>query len=326
VIQAAGRPRFYEGDPTTKDTDGDAALLEAIADEYAGIDAPRQRGKAAETVGKPAVITTKGVRGILEEDQRLDDVVTEWENYGNVTGANNLGQYRLAAVLGCQHYGDHAIERFCAIGEREIDTSRDGGRGAALEYEDDVADAYLKHMTEDQTMQAILRFAKGDSGATVVARTSALRDDLPVTGDAQVVEIWSDTATSIAREYRRLGEEFTAADVRDAVNVGPRQVRRVLSELVDAGYIDRVESGDGIASKYEPVDEPGSGEVELPDRGDAVDAAATPGRNSTNDYYTWNVRVSGVRSRSEKAGRPFQASSACAPPAPSALDGVEPPG
>jgi len=289
VIQAAERPRYYSGDPTTKDTDGDAALLEAIADEYSGIDAPRRRGEAAETVGKPAAITTKGVRNLLEDDPRLDDVVDAWENYGNVTGANDLGHHRLAAVLGCQHYGDDAIERFCAIGGREVDTSREGGRGAALGYDDELADAYLKHMSEDQTMQAILRFARGDSGATVVARTSTLRDDLPVLGDAQVVETWSDTATAIAREYRRLGGEFTAADVRDAVDVGPRQVRRVLAELVDAGYLRRVSSREGVASTYERAGDPGAGEVDLPDRADAVDAGAEPGRCPTNQYYTWNV-------------------------------------
>ena len=44
VIQAADMPRYYEGNPATKDTDGDAALLQAIAEEYSGIQAPRQRG------------------------------------------------------------------------------------------------------------------------------------------------------------------------------------------------------------------------------------------------------------------------------------------
>ncbi len=289
VLRAADRPRPYEGDPTTKDTDGDVALLEAIADEYAGIDAPRQQGEAPETVGTPAAITTKGVRSLLEDDSRLDDVVAEWENYGNVKGANDLGSHRLAAILGSQHYGDHAIERFCAIAGREVDTAREGGRGATLEYGDPLADAYLNHMREDQTMQAILRFARGDSGATVVARTSALREDLPVVGEGQVVETWSDTATAIAREYRRLGDEFTAADVRDVVDVGSRQIRRILAELVEAGYLRRSDPGVGRANTYEPVDTPGAGEVDLPTREEAVE----PGRSASRQYYTGNVRVWG---------------------------------
>jgi hypothetical protein len=79
VIQAADMPRYYEGDPGTKDTDGDAALLQAIAEEYAGIQAPRQRGEDPERVGNPAAITTKDVMNVLKSDPRLDDVVDTWD-------------------------------------------------------------------------------------------------------------------------------------------------------------------------------------------------------------------------------------------------------
>jgi DNA-binding transcriptional ArsR family regulator len=242
-----------------------------------------------------------------------------------VTGTNDLGDHQLAAVLGSQHYGDDAIERFCALAGREVDTSRDGGRGGALGYDDDLAEAYLKHMSDDQTMQAILRFARGDSGATVVARTSALREDLPVVGRAQVVDTWSDTATTIAREYRRLGDEFTAGDVADSVDVSRRQVRRVLAELVEAGYIRHVGGGAGVAKVYEPSSDPGAGEVDLPERGDAVAADGQPGPTATNQYYTWNVRVRGGEQDSAQQHTPIEVRHRGAPPSPTAVDGVEPP-
>ena len=325
VLQASDRPRSYEGDPATKDTDGDVALLEAIADEYAGVEAPRQRGDEPTHVGNPAAITTKGVRDLLEADSRLDDIVAEWENYGNLTGANDLGDHRLAAVLGSQHYGDDAIERFCALAGREVDTSRDGGRGRALGYDDDLAEAYFKHMSDDQTMQAILRFARGNSGATVIARTSALREDLPVIGRAQVVDTWSDTATAIAREYRRHGDEFTAGDVADSVDVSRRQVRRVLAELVEAGYIRHVGGGNGVAKVYEPSSDPGAGEVDLPERGDAVASDTAPGPTATNQYYTWNVRVRGGDAGGDTPQQPAEVRQCGAPPSPAAVDGVKPP-
>jgi len=320
VLQAADRPRPYEGDPTTKDTDGDVALLEAIAEEYSGLQAPRERGDDPVAVGKPAAITTKGVRGVLENDTRLDDVVAEWENYGNLTGDNHLGDHRLAAILGSQHYGDHAIERFCALAGEEVDTERRGGRGADLDYGSGLANAYLQHMREDQTMQAILRFTRGDSGATVVARTSALREDLPVVGDAQVVETWSDTATEVARQYRRLGGEFTIGDVADSVDVTRRQVRRILAELADAGYIHRVDGGSGVANVYEPADTPGAGEVELPQR-----ETAEPGRSAHNQYYTWNVRVFGGETAPDTAADTAPPRQRGAPPAPTAVDTGDPP-
>ena len=321
VLRAADRPRYYSGSPASKDTNGDAALLEALADEYAGIDAPRRRDEEASVVGNPAAITTKGVREVLENDPRLDDVVDAWQHYGNLKGSNELGDQRLAAVLGCQHYGDDAIERFAALAGEEVDTDRRSGRGADLAYGSELADAYLQHMTGDQTMQAILRFARGDSGATVVARTSALREDLPVVGEAQVADTWSDTATAIARHYRTLGREFTTADVRDVVDVGPRQVRRVVSELADAGYVRRVEEGAGRATTYERVDEPGAGEVDLPSR----EAAVEPGSSATKEYYTWNVRVFGGDPGTQPDASAVEPSPRGAPPAPSMVDGVEPP-
>lgn len=324
VLRAADRPRPYEGDPASKDTDGDVALLEAIAEEYSGLEAPRQRGGDASTVGLPAAITTKGVREVLENDSRLDDVVSAWENFGNVTGANDLGGHRLAAILGSQHYGDDAVERFAALAGEEVDTSRDAGRGTELDYGSGLANAYLAHMREDQVMQATLRFARGDSGATVVARTSALRDDLPVVGEAQVAETWSETATAIARKYRRFGGEFTAADVRDAVDVSGRQVRRVLAELVDAGYLNRLSSSEGVATVYGRGADPGAGEVLLPDRDSAV-APSQGGRFASNQYYTWNVRV-GERSTGEIGGdTPTPRRALGAPPAPTPADGGEPP-
>ncbi|WP_418280829.1 hypothetical protein [Halorubrum sp. DTA98] len=320
VLQADDRPRPYSGDPETKDTDGDAALLEAIADEYAGIDAPRQRGEEAVEVGRPAAITTKGVREVLEDDARLDDVVSAWDHYGNVTGSNDLGDHRLAAVLGSQHYGDDAIERFCALAGEEVNTDRDRGRGADLDYGSPLANTYLQHMRDDQTTQAILRFARGDSGATVVARTSALRDDLPVVGRGQVVETWSDTATAVAREYRRLGGEFTIGDVADAVDVTRRQVRRVLAELAEAGYLRRVDGGPGVANVYEPADTPGAGEVDLPDRGDAIRAEG--GRAAHTQYYTWNVRVFGGETPSGTARSTPEVRQRGAPPSPTAVEGA----
>jgi hypothetical protein len=325
VIQAADRPRPYEGDPSTKDTDGDVALLEAIADEYAGIEAPRSREEAAATIGSPAVITTKGVRELLETDSRLDDTVAEFENYGNITGANDLGDHQLAAILGSQHYGDDAVERFCALAGEQVNTDRAGGRGAALDYENALANTYLKHMRDDQTMQAILRFARGDSGATVVARTSALRDDLPVVGRGQVVETWSDTATKIARRYRRLGGEFTIGDVADAVDVTRRQVRRVLAELVEAGYLRRLSEADGKASVFQPAAaaDPGAGEVALPSRNGAVDAEA--GHDAHNQYYTWNVRVPGRADGDPPVAPPADARTVGAPPSPAAVGGDPPP-
>ena len=112
----------------------------------------------------------------MENDDRLADVAA-YGNYGNLTGANGLGKHRLAALLGCQHYGDDAIERFAALTGEAVDTLRDSGCGACLRYDSGTTNAYLRHVTDGQTMQAALRFSCGDTGAAVVARASISDSD-----------------------------------------------------------------------------------------------------------------------------------------------------
>lgn len=79
-------------------------------------------------------------------------------------------------------------------------------------------------------------------------------------------------------------------DVVDHVDVTRRQVRRVLAELENAGYVEQVNTGPGVANEYDPVGTPSAGEVDLADR-------PTPrggGREAQQECHTVNVRVFGV--------------------------------
>lgn len=153
-------------------------------------------------------------------------------------------------------------------------------------YDSDVADEYLNHMREDQVMQAALRFARGDSGAIVFTHTAALREDLPVVGEGEVLKSWSETATAVAEEWRKHpGEEFTSADVADAVDVSRRQVRRVLDEFTEAGYLQRHDPGEGLANEYVPTEQPGAGEVKLED-GVVPPEPDDPGQSHVEVTYT----------------------------------------
>jgi len=288
VVQTADRVKPYEGDPGGKDLDADVALLEEIADQYSGVYTADERDGESVTVGKPACITTKCVRSVLEDDDRLEDVVAAWDNYGNITGDNDLGEHTLGAVLGTQHYGDAAVEKMAALAGEEVARS---GHGAALDYGSSIANTYLKHMREDQLMQAILRFTRGDSGAVVFAHTSALRRDLPCQQRGQVVKSWSETATRIARAWQRCPDrEFTVADVVETVDVSRRQVRRVLDEFTRAGYLEKHDPGEGLANAFTARKQPSAGEVELPSE---VDAPLDPDTDRIDHTYTWNVRVGG---------------------------------
>jgi len=292
VIQTTTDIKSYEGDPSGKNLDADVALLEEIVDRFTGVHVGRGRDEDNVLLGKPAVITTKVVRQVLEGDNRAAEAVNTWENYGNLKGSNELAGHHLGVLLGCQHFGDREVEKMAAFAGEEITRN---GYGTALDYDSGIANTYLKHMREDQVMQAILRFARDERGALVFAHTAALRKDLPVVGEGQVIKSWSETAAKIARAWRRQPtEEFTISDVADAADVSRRQVRRVLSEFVDAGYLQRHDPGEGLANEYTPVDDPGAGEVDIDEVSPVL--GDEPGQTDLEVTYTMNVRVTGVNS------------------------------
>lgn len=292
VVQIGDEARPYEGNPDGKDLDGDVALLRRINDRYTGIHAPRTPGDEPRVTGSPAAVTTKDVRDKLEADSRLRGTVAEWENYGNLTGENDLDKHTLAALLGTTHYGHHTVDFVAALAGEE---PQPAGRGIALDYGAATANAYLKHMREDQVMQAVLRFARGGSGALVFTRTSALRGDLPVVGRGDVARTWSDTATAVAAYAARHPDEtvtVAALEQLDEIDVGRRHLRRILSELDTAGYLTRVVDHDGVAGEYTTTgDAPDTHAVGGLPETPAPGAGESPGDSSQEVSYTANVRV-----------------------------------
>jgi hypothetical protein len=77
---------------------------------------------------------------------------------------------------------------------------------------------------------------------------------------------------------------------------------------------------------YEPSSEPGAGEVELPERRDAVANGVEGGHSATNQYYTWNVRVFAGEVGGDSPQSGGEERQRKAPPSPPAVDAVGPPG
>lgn len=302
VVQTSRDMQSYSGPTHNKNFDGDIALVEEVADEYAQKTATVNRefrnGHQRTLRGNymdvhrttaPGIITTKKVRQEIED--RLEDTADVIDHYGNVTGSNALGECNLGVVLGSRHYGDEPIEKWAALAGEEVTRT---GHGGDLNYGSPVANALLDHMREDETMQAILRFGRDEGGAIVFAHTAALRDDLPVVGVGATVQAYSQNAQDIARaakKYRR--QRFTVGDLADDVDCHRRTIRRVLSEFADLGYLKRDEIKAGVANEYQLRDDPGFGEADLPN---VEVAAGTPDKTVIGQYYTWAVRVGGDES------------------------------
>jgi len=307
VVQTDDVAHYYEGGTAGKDLDGVAELVKRIAEEY-----------APDAGQNPAVVTTNDVERELED--RLAPHTTDLAHYGDLKGSNALAENRLAALLGCQHFGDEFVEKWSALAGEEVTRT---GRGMGLDYGSRIGNVALRHMREDQVMQAALRFGRDAGGAVVFAHTGALRDDLPVVAEGRVPTTFSEKRHAVVDAAAELyPRRYTAADVRerlerDGVDVSPRTVRRVLRDRVDAGDLERHETKPGVANAYEG--EPG----ELQDPGDLPDldsrALEGPGQDSLEVSYTWSVRVHD----DEQGGKTAREHPGAVLPAP---DGGEPPG
>ena len=64
---------------------------------------------------------------------------------------SSLGELNLGAVLGCRHFGDAVVEKWAALAGETVQRS---GKGSDLKYGSETANTFLKHMREDQTLQA----------------------------------------------------------------------------------------------------------------------------------------------------------------------------
>ncbi|WP_330633762.1 hypothetical protein [Halocatena halophila] len=298
VVQTTPHMKTYEGPTGSKNFSGDIELVREVAREYGD---QRIRSDRLESTGKPGVLTTKCVREEIEP--QLEGDISVIDNYGNVTGSNAFAGCRLGVVLGTQHYGHAVAEKWAALGGEEAAVT---GRGTDLDYSCEIGNAFLKHMNEDQTMQAILRFGRDEGGALVFAHTAALRDELPVTADGAVVTSHSATARDVReamRPYLRSGQSFTVSDILedDAVGSSRRSVQRVLSEFTDLGYLDRHDPGVGKANAFSTIEDPGLGQASLPTVEAPGETAEDPDETHTIEYYTGSV---GVRGDDRTASRP----------------------
>lgn len=318
IVQTSEHINSYEGDPSGKNFDDDVAVVRRAGEAYGGV----ALEEGARLNDAPAVVTTKVAEETVDD---LHDAASEIAHYGDVTGSERLADRRLAALVGCQHYGDQFVERWAAFAGEAVTRT---GRGTRLDYGSDVANTALRHMREDQVMQAALRFGRDTDGAVVLVHTAALRDDLPVVGRGEVMRTFTGTAQAVAEVVAGMvGRRFTSRDVRDRleytdIDVSARTVRRVLAEFADAGYLDREDRGAGRAHEYWTLETPPDATVELPDEPElGTTEDDTPGQSPIGVSYTVAVRgpngTSGdgiVRQRPRAPLAPPERTTGAAPP------------
>lgn len=286
--------------PDYINTDHDAALLEAIAKHH-------------DT--KPAVITSATAVGEWDDAGVIDlardddgrptgDVehgpVDRVRWHGNVLGSNAFGETRVGAVIGSNHYGDGFVKRWGAYaGEAVTREHADGDadpdtkpRGSDLSY-GAFGDEIYRHMTEADTLQAVMRFGRDAGGASVYVDTDTLPKWVPTAGRGDVRAV-SDGLVGVLDALEDVGPA-SAADLaaHDAVDVSTRQVHTHLETLADYGVVaSTTDPDDGRRTIYGVDDDTGvtaTGVVDLPDAGDWA-RRTRPWSRPTGVYDTAKVR------------------------------------
>jgi len=265
--------------PDHVNTDQDAALLEAIADEH-------------DT--RPGLITTATAESEYNDVDVLK-LVDETKHYGNVLGSNEFAETRLGAVIGSNHYGDQYVQKWGAYAGEAVERD-DGTKGQDLSYGGGVADDVLQHMREHDTLQAAMRFGRDGNGAVVYVHTDTLPDWVPLAGEVRVLKTWSDGMQSVVDALADLGAGTTAEIAAlPTVDIGERQVLDHLNSLCDRGVLARHrDPDDGRAVRWTDVglDElNGHGAVELDTdtrgRLPSLEELEVHELERMSRYYTW---------------------------------------
>jgi hypothetical protein len=313
IIRTTDAVKPYSGTTEHVAVDQDHTLLEAVADEH-------------DT--RPALLTTATAERAYENaDEPVLDAVQDYKHYGNLKGSNQHAQVRLGAVIGSRHYGDGFIQKWGAFAGEGVE--RGEGKGESLEYSG-VGEDIHRHMTEHETLQALMRFGRDGHGATVYVHTNTLPEWIPVTGGPPesgncVIRTRSDgeravieAAKDLAADGEREGWSTTDVAEHPDVEVTERQARTHLARLVEDGYLSaRPHPDDGRKKEWTDEDI-----TELVEHGEAeLTASATESRergvSETKEVaegprtvlYTWDFRNRGV-SENDDAGASTEAPSA----------------
>jgi DNA-binding transcriptional ArsR family regulator len=136
-----------------------------------------------------------------------------------------------------------------------------------------------------------MRFGRDGNGAVVYVHTDTLPEWVPLAAEGRVRRTWSEGMREVLTAAERR-DEWTTAELADAVDLSTRQVRDHLHRLVDDGVVDAEYDGSGYVwhdDGLHRVNENGAVELEpVADDELGADESAEVARSSV---YTWDFRT-----------------------------------
>lgn len=187
---------------------------------------------------KPALIAPKKALDKYRDTGILDRAKRSM-NYAQVLSSNTFKGESVGVIHGSPHPGDATLKKWAAYFGHHIEGE---GRGMNKTY-GDFGDEIYQHFVHNQVLQAILRFGRGESEATVYVNTAAIPDWLDI--DATVtVEYFNTENKRIIADYLRdvEAEGATKSNLTDVTGISKTTIEDVLYEFRDHDLIEEEQS------------------------------------------------------------------------------------
>lgn len=203
-------------------------------------------GVEVEEGQKPALIAPKKALEAYR-DAGILDRAERWMNYANVLSSNDFEGEPVGAIHGAPHPGDATLKKWAAYFGHHIE-----GRGEGMDKTyGDFGDRLYHHFVHNQVLQAILRFGRGESDATVYVNTAALPDWLEIDSEVTPEKFDTPSKRAIADYLRDAGADgATIQTINDSLDISENTIRRSLRDLADSDVVEVEDKPGPYPSKY----------------------------------------------------------------------------
>lgn len=208
----------------------------------------------------PPLITSKKVVNQYNEAGITEFVGDTDHYYGNMTGSNELSHETIGIIDGSRHFGDDYVKKWSAWTTEPVErVQQDNGndtKGMNTEFTNQIGNAALEQMRENNTAQALFRFGRepDTDETTIYVNTAGIPEWVPVVSQGSIKPL-SDGLHQILKHIYALDQsEVTTTQVATGVDISRRKTSDHLNELSEHGYLN-ANKNPGKATVYEITDE-----------------------------------------------------------------------
>ncbi|MDQ2050794.1 hypothetical protein RBH26_09880 [Natronolimnohabitans sp. A-GB9] len=185
---------------------------------------------------KPALIAPEKALEAYREAGILDRTGLSM-NYAQVLSSNDFKGEPVGVIHGAPHPGNQPVKKWAAYFGIPVDGEGEGMNKTYGEFGDEI----YRHFVHNQVLQAILRFGRGESDATVYVNTAAIPDDsIEVDSMANPELFNSPNKRKIADHLRDAGADgATKKDLKKTAEIeSMTTVENILYDFRDKGLVE----------------------------------------------------------------------------------------